>query len=178
MGLRNQLCWLPQKLRLTPLGTLRRIHQLATLMLDSPHRAEEESPTTPTATEADGNSPWNPEESPAGNPNTRLPCMPEESPTMPTTTEAEANSPQNPKEESPAGNPYARLTSQTRGVTNYADCHRSWGWLPSEPWKGVTSRQPWCWTPLSEQRRSHQLCQLPKKHLILIISRLTCTTYF
>ena len=23
-------------------------------------------------------------------------------------------------------------------VTNYADCCRCWGWLPSEPWRGVT----------------------------------------
>ena len=45
----------------------------------------------------------------------------------------------------------------TGRVTN---CHRSWGWLPSEPWGGVTSRQPWCQTPLTEQRRSHQLCCL------------------
>ena len=38
---------------------------------------------------------------------------------MPTATETEAKSPQNPKEESPAGNIDARLSSQTKErVTN------------------------------------------------------------
>ena len=76
---------------------------------------------------------------------------------MPNAKEAKAYSPQNPKEESPAGNPDTGLSLQTRG--------------------GATSRQPQCWTPLTDQR-SHQLCQLPQKHLILNISRPTCTTYF
>ena len=39
---------------------------------------------------------------------------------MPTADGAEADSPWNPEEESSAGNPNARLLSQTRGVTNYA----------------------------------------------------------
>ena len=99
-------------------------------------------------------------------------------PTTLTGTEAEADSSQNPEEESTAGSPYARIPSQTRGgVTNYDDHHRSRGWLPTEPWVGVTSRQPQCWTPLSEQR-SHQLCWPLQKHLILVISRSTCATYF
>ena len=76
-------------------------------------------------------------------------------PTMQTSTEAEADCPQNSK--SPVGNPDARL--------------------PSEPWGGVISRQPWCWTPISELR-SHQLCWPLEKHLILVISRPFCTTYF
>ena len=63
------LCWPPLKLRLTPLRTLRRSHQQATPMLDSHHRPEEESPTELTTTEAETNSPQNPEkESPVGNP--------------------------------------------------------------------------------------------------------------
>ena len=54
-----------------------------------------------------------------------------EEPTMSTAAEAAADSPQNPEEESPVGNPNARLPSQTRGgVTNYADHHRCWGRLP------------------------------------------------
>ena len=41
-------------------------------------------------------------------------------PTMPTSIEAHANSPCNLEEESPTGNPNARLPFQIRGVTNYA----------------------------------------------------------
>ena len=39
---------------------------------------------------------------------------------MPTGIEADADSPHNPEEESPTGNPNARLPFQSRGVTNYA----------------------------------------------------------
>ena len=60
MGLRNQLCQWAQKLRLTPLGNLRKSHQQATQMPDSPHKPEEESPTMPTAAEAEANSPPEP----------------------------------------------------------------------------------------------------------------------
>ena len=76
-----------------------------------------DSPTMPTATEAEADSPQNPEEElPAGNPNLDSPLRPEEeSPTMPTTTEAEADSYWNPEEKSPAGNLNARFT-------NYANC--------------------------------------------------------
>ena len=48
----------------------------------------------------------------------------------------------------------ATLTQTRGGVTNYADC--CWGWLPLEPWGGVTSRQLQCQTLLPDQRRSHQ----------------------
>ena len=41
-------------------------------------------------------------------------------PTMLTSREANANSPQNPEEESPTGNPNAKLPFQSRGVTKYA----------------------------------------------------------
>ena len=68
----------------------------------------------------------------------------------PTTNEAEVDSLWNPEEETPAGN----HNSDQRIVISYADCH--WGWLPSEPWGGVTSRQLQCQTLLADQR-SHQL---------------------
>ena len=94
--------------------------------------------------------------------NEHLSDMQVESPTTPTAAEAEADSPGNPSEESPAGNPNARLSTDQRRshqlnqplqvlrptalrtqrrshqqasqmpdspcrpeVTNYADCHKS-----------------------------------------------------
>ena len=88
MGLRNQLCRPAQKLRLTPLGTLRWNHQQATLMPESPCRPKEESPTMLTTVEAEADYPQNPEGTPAGNPYAGLPFRAEESPTMLTAAEA------------------------------------------------------------------------------------------
>ena len=74
-----------------------------------------ETPTTLTTAEDEADSPQNPEEeSPAGNPNARLPLPEEESPTLLPTTESEADSPWSPEESSPAGNPHVRLPLQTR----------------------------------------------------------------
>ena len=79
-------------------------------------------------------SPWNPEESPAGNPNTGLhlqtrgvtnpaACLGMSSCTACTPPGLRFRSAWNPEEESPVGNPNTILPLQTRGgVTNSAAC--------------------------------------------------------